>query len=130
MLPEDSNASLNKSLVPASKLIGLYIGSTRLEFPEDGTGTAPVRVYFYHDSLMSLYEVNIILVQISITILFSRAMMSILPVLLGTILIFHGKYESKLTQEGRLSHFLGMIQDATTTLMTVTSPILCVTVGI
>ena len=63
MLPEDSNASLNKSLVPASKLIGLYIGSTRLEFPEDGTGAAPVRVYFYHDSLMSLYEVNIILVN-------------------------------------------------------------------
>ena len=63
MLPEDSNASLNKSLVPASKLIGLYIGSTRLEFPEDGTGAAPVRVYFYHDSLLSFHEVNISLVD-------------------------------------------------------------------
>ena len=60
MLPEDSNSSMNKSLVPASKLIGLYIGSTRLEFPEDGSGAAPVRVYFHHDSLLSLHEVNII----------------------------------------------------------------------
>ena len=97
MLPEDSNASLNKSLVPASKLIGLYIGSTRLEFPEDGTGAAPVRVYFYHDSLLSLHEVIISVVTFISTILYSRAMMSILPVLPGTILIFHGKYESKLT---------------------------------
>ena len=58
MLPEDSNSSLNKFLVPASKLIGLYIGSTGLEFPEDGVGEAPVRVYFDHDSLLSLHEVN------------------------------------------------------------------------
>ena len=51
-----------KSLVPASKLIGLYIGSKELEFPEDGEGDAPVRVYFDHDSLVSLHEVNIILI--------------------------------------------------------------------
>jgi len=56
MLPENSNASLNKSLVPASKLIGLYIGSPGLEFPEDGLGRAPVRVYFDHGSLVEFHE--------------------------------------------------------------------------
>ena len=62
MLPENSNASLNKSLVPASKLIGLYIGSPGLEFPEDGLGRAPVRVYFDHGSLVEFHEVSLILV--------------------------------------------------------------------
>ena len=60
MLPEESNASLNKSLVPASKLIGLYIGSSGLEFPEDGLGKAPVRVYFDHESLVQFHKVNFI----------------------------------------------------------------------
>ena len=60
MLPEDSNASLNKSLVPASKLIGLYIGSSGLEFPEDGIGKAPVRVYFDHESLVPFHQVSFI----------------------------------------------------------------------
>ena len=60
MLPEDSNASLNKSLVPASKLIGLYIGSSGLEFQEDGLGKAPVRVYFDHESLVQFHKVNCI----------------------------------------------------------------------
>ena len=58
MLPENSAASLNKSLVPNSRLIGLYIGSTGLEFPEDGSGVAPVRIYFDHGSLDQFHEVS------------------------------------------------------------------------
>ena len=58
MLPENSAASLNKSLVPNSKLIGLYIGSTGLEFPEDGSGEAPVRIHFDHGSLVQFHEVS------------------------------------------------------------------------
>ena len=57
MLPENSSASLNKSFIPSSKLIGLYVGSTRLDFPEDGTGAAPVRVHFDHDGLVSIDKV-------------------------------------------------------------------------
>ena len=59
LLPEDSDTSLNMSLIPASKVIGLYIGSTGLEFPEDEGGVAPVRVYFDHDSLFPFHEVKI-----------------------------------------------------------------------
>ena len=58
MLPEGSTASLNKTLVPDSSLIGLYLGSTDLTFDDDINEEAPVKVYFHHDSLDSYYEVG------------------------------------------------------------------------
>ena len=58
MLPEGSTASLNKTLVPDSSLIGLYLGSTDLTFDDDFNEEAPVKVYFHHDSLDSYYEVG------------------------------------------------------------------------
>ena len=58
MLPEGSTASLNKTLVPDSSLIGLYLGSTDLTFDDDINEEAPVKIYFHHNSLDSYYEVG------------------------------------------------------------------------
>ena len=58
-----------------------------------------------------------------------RIVMSAWPVLPGTMKIFHGKPKS-LKRIQRYKGISGMTQGVTTTLKTVTSPILFVTVGI